>query len=198
MDEQEVLSGFIGGKYFRYALQYTFWFTRALSQQRNRAIDTWIIDLIWIIFALLLVLANGFFVAAEFAMVKVRRNKLALMVRQGRPMAQTAQWLRKRLDNSLSACQLGITVASLGLGWIGEPAIARLLRPAFDALGISSTALQHGIAFTVAFLIITGAHLVIGEQAPKIYAIRRPDIMALWCALPLRWFYVVSYPDLPP
>ena len=156
--------------------------------------DTWIVDVLWIFFTVLLVLANGFFVAAEFALVKVRRNKLALMVRQGRPMAKTAQWLRKRLDNALSACQLGITVASLGLGWVGEPAIARLLRPVFHAVGISSTVLQHGIAFTIAFLIITGAHLVIGEQAPKIYAIRRPEIMALWCAIPLRWFYVVSYP----
>ena len=88
------------------------------------------IDLINIAAALALVLINGFFVAVEFALVKLREGQLDDLVLQQRPFAATAQWLQRRLDASLSACQLGITMASLGLGWIGEPAIAHLLRPA--------------------------------------------------------------------
>jgi len=94
----------------------------------------------------------------------------------------------------LSACQLGITMASLGLGWIGEPAIAHLLRPLLQAAGVVSEIWIHGIAFAVAFTSITAAHLVFGEQAPKIYALRRPETILLWVALPLKFFYFVSYP----
>jgi CBS domain containing-hemolysin-like protein len=98
------------------------------------------------------------------------------------------------MDASLSACQLGITMASLGLGWIGEPAVAHLLRPLLQGLGVVSEIWIHGIAFAVAFSGITAAHLVLGEQAPKIYALRRPETMLLWCALPLKSFYFLSYP----
>ena len=143
-----------------------------------------------------LVLLNGFFVAAEFALVKVRGSRLAAMTRDQRPFARTAQWLAGRLERSLSACQLGITMASLGLGWIGEPAIARLLEPALHAAGVTSKALVHTVAFVVAFTIITAVHLVLGEQAPKIFAIRRPARTIRWCSLPLKWFYVGSYPLL--
>ncbi|MCA9290131.1 MAG: HlyC/CorC family transporter [Phycisphaerales bacterium] len=143
-----------------------------------------------------IVAVNGFFVAAEFALVKVRPSRLAELARQGRPMARTAEWLHVRLDRALSACQLGITMASLGLGWIGEPAVGSLLEPLLHAVGIESAAIVHTLSFIVAFTIITAAHLVIGEQAPKIFAIRRPEAMAIWCALPLRWFYILAYPLL--
>ena len=143
-----------------------------------------------------LVALNGFFVAAEFALVKVRSGRLEVMAREGRPFARTAQWTLQRLDRSLSACQLGITMASLGLGWIGEPAIARLLEPAFRTVGVSSPALLHAFAFAIAFSLITAAHIVLGEQAPKIYAIRRPGRTARWCAAPLKAFYILFYPFL--
>ena len=152
-------------------------------------------NLTYLAIAIALVLLNGFFVAAEFALVKVRGSQLDELVQQGRPFAKTAKWLGDRLDASLSACQFGITMASLALGWVGEPAFARLLEPAFDALGFSETVL-HTTSFIIAFSIITTLHLVIGEQAPKIYAIRRPELMALWCAAPLKFFYVVFYPFL--
>lgn len=157
---------------------------------------TWTTDILWIVGAALLVLLNGFFVASEFALVKVRGSKLAEAARQDKAFAKTAQWMVRRIDKSLSACQLGITVASLGLGWVGEPAVARLVEPLFRAVGVTSPALTHTLAFVIAFTVITAAHLVFGEQAPKIYAIRRPARTVRWCALPLKLFYVISYPFL--
>ncbi len=151
-------------------------------------------DIIEIAVAVLLVLLNGFFVAAEFALVKVRAGQVREMVRLRKPMAKTALWLAQRLEGSLSACQLGITMASLGLGWIGEPAFARLLDPVFRALGVRSDAALHSVSFVVAFTFITGLHLVIGEQAPKIFSIRRAEQMLLTCSVPLKWFYLASYP----
>jgi magnesium and cobalt exporter, CNNM family len=156
--------------------------------------NTWTVDLLNITAALALVLVNGFFVAVEFALVKLREGQLNDLILKQRPFAKTALWLQRRLDASLSACQLGITMASLGLGWIGEPAIAHLLRPVLMALGIESDIWLHGIAFFIAFTLITAAHLVIGEQTPKIYALRRPVTVALWCAMPLKIFYYFSYP----
>ena len=134
----------------------------------------WGSDVLKLAGALLLVLVNGFFVAIEFALVKVRESRLNELVRVRRPFAGTASWLHKRLDAALSACQLGITMASLGLGWVGEPAVAHLLRPLLIWLCISAEIWIHGIAFFIAFTTITAAHLVIGEQAPKIFALRRP------------------------
>lgn len=156
--------------------------------------NAWVTDLFKILMALLLVLINGFFVAVEFALVKLREGRLEELVKSQRPFAKTAQWLQQRLDASLSACQLGITMASLGLGWIGEPAIAHLLRPLLLALGVKTELWIHGIAFFVAFTAITAAHLVIGEQTPKIFALRRPEAVALWGAVPLKTFYYLSYP----
>jgi len=156
----------------------------------------WTVDLLWIALALGLVALNGFFVAAEFALVKVRPPRLVQLVQRGKPFARSALWLSKRLDRSLSACQLGITMASLALGWIGEPAVASLMAPAFRAAGITGPSVVHGISFVIAFTLITAAHLVLGEQSPKIFAIRRPELLALWCAAPLRAFYVTSFPLL--
>ena len=154
----------------------------------------YILDSIYIILAGIFVLLNGFFVAAEFAIVKVRASRLEELREQRKPFANTAIWLFKRQNLSLSVCQLGITMASLALGWIGEPALAHLMRPAFLTIGITSEVALHAAAFTVAFSVITSLHIVIGEQVPKIYAIRRPGIVFLWCAGPLKVFYVVFYP----
>lgn len=144
--------------------------------------------------ALVLLIANGFFVAAEFALVKVRVSRVEHMVTTKRLFAKPALWLAKRLEMTLSACQLGITMASLALGWVGEPAVATLLEPLFGLVGITSIAIVHTVSFIVGFTLITALHLVIGEQAPKIFAIRQPETMLLWCALPMKWFYILTYP----
>lgn len=153
-------------------------------------------DVTLVVLTLILVVLNGFFVAAEFALVKMRPGRLSEIAGHDGLLSTTTLWLFARMDRSLSACQLGITMASLGLGWVGEPAIARLLEPWLHDIGITSTAVLHTTAFTIAFSVITVLHLVIGEQAPKIFAIRRPEQMALWCAVPLRGFYIVAYPFL--
>lgn len=143
--------------------------------------------------ALLLVVLNGFFVAAEFALVKVRPSQINKMVNDKRLFANSCKWLFERMDHSLSACQLGITMASLGLGYVGEPAFAALLEPVLGMVGITGTAV-HIVAFLIAFSIITALHLVVGEQAPKIFAIREPVKMLLWCAAPMRFFYYILFP----
>lgn len=146
--------------------------------------------------ALVLVLINGFFVAAEFALVKVRPTKIDSYVAQKRSFAKLVRVQLRKLDAALSACQLGITLASLGLGWIGEPALAKLIRPILHSIGIHSNVLLHTVTFAIAFAIITAIHLVIGEQVPKIYAVKNPEKVACWCALPLKMFYIVAYPFL--
>lgn len=149
-----------------------------------------------IVAALLLVALNGFFVAAEFGLVKLRQTRVRGIVKiyglRGRILAQ----VHSHLDAYLSACQLGITLASLGLGWIGEPAFARLLEPAFDWLDVSSPELRHGISFFFAFSIISFLHIVVGELAPKSLAIRRPEKVAIWSATPLYAFYWIMYPAI--
>ncbi len=159
-------------------------------------IPAWLADTVEILIAIFLVLLNGFFVAAEFALVKVRLSQIEQLVTEGRMFAKTARWLAERLDASLSACQLGITMASLALGWVGEPAFAHLIEPLLESAGVTSVTVIHGIAFVIAFSTITALHLVIGEQAPKIFAIRRPEMMILWCAAPLRFFYIILFPFL--
>ena len=154
----------------------------------------WIGNLINLSVAAILVITNGFFVAAEFSLVKIRVSRIDDLIEGGRPFASTAKWLACRLEQSLSACQLGITMASLALGWVGEPAFKELLQPIFRWIGISSEGTQSLLAFIVAFTFITALHLVIGEQAPKIFAIRQPERMLLWCAVPMKLFYICSYP----
>lgn len=141
-----------------------------------------------------LVFLNGFFVAAEFAIVKVRSTQLAAKAREGDKRAARAQRVVDRLDAYLSATQLGITLASLGLGWIGEPAIADLIEPGLMSMGIATPAVVHTIAFTIAFTIITVLHIVLGELAPKSLAIQRAERVTLWVAAPLHVFYVVFRP----
>ena len=147
-----------------------------------------------ILTAVLLVLVNGFFVAAEFALVKIRLSRIEQMVAEGRMFAKTARWLAQRLERSLSACQLGITMASLALGAVGEAALEPWITPVLNWIGIDSELVQHAIAFTISFGLVTAMHLVIGEQAPKVFAIRKPEGLLLGCSLPLKIFYLLTYP----
>lgn len=143
------------------------------------------------------VLLNAFFVAAEFALVKVRAARIDEFVRAGRPAARAARHALSHLDRYLSACQLGITLASLALGALGEPAVSRLLLAAAEALGvpISQDAPWVGIAaIALAFTVITVLHMTVGEQAPKMWALRRSEKMTLAAALPLRVFTAVFGP----
>jgi len=144
-----------------------------------------------------LVFLNGFFVAAEFALVKLRVTQLTPLIESGSKRARMAERLVTHLDAYLSAAQLGITLASLGLGWIGEPIFFTLLEPVFDAVGLDQArygALRHSIAFGVGFSVITFLHIVAGEMAPKSLAIRMPLGTALWVAHPFHWFYVAMKP----
>src|SRR5438093_754266 len=149
-----------------------------------------------LLFAVLLVLLNGFFVAAEFAMVKVRSTRIEELVQQGSLQARVAQRAMHRLDGYLSATQIGITVASLGLGSVGEPAFAHLIERFFRGLGTYSLPAAHATAVAVAFVVITYLHIVFGELAPKWLAIQRPEKVALWVSLPLRLFYWLFYPAI--
>ncbi len=150
--------------------------------------------LLMLAIATALVIGNGFFVAAEFALVKIRPSRLDDMVNEGVRFAPTAKWLATRLEHSLSAGQLGITMASLALGWVGEPAFAELIIPVLNLMNVTGESTQHIVSFIIAFTVITALHLVIGEQAPKIFAIREPEKMLLWCAVPMKAFYLFSYP----
>jgi CBS domain containing-hemolysin-like protein len=141
------------------------------------------------LFAVLaLVVANGFFVAAEFAFVGVRRSRIETLAASGDPSAKRLLGLLQNLNAYLSASQLGITLASLALGWIGEPAIARLLETPLSGM---SDAWRHGVAFAIAFAIITSLHIVLGEQAPKLLGLERAEKIALAVALPMQVFYFV-------
>jgi CBS domain containing-hemolysin-like protein len=141
-----------------------------------------------------LVLLNGFFVAAEFALVKVRDTQLSPLMRRGHRRARVADYILQRLDSFLSAAQLGITLASLGLGWIGKPVFAVLLQPVFGLLDLQSPELREWAAFIIGFSAITFLHISAGEQAPKWLAIQKPLGTTLWISYPLLWFYRASYP----
>jgi len=143
-----------------------------------------------------LVLLNGFFVAAEFALVKIRNSQLEAAAAEGNKRAVIGQLVASNLDAYLSACQLGITLASLALGWVGEPFLAQMLQPAFALAGIQSTAVITSVSFTLAFSAITFLHIVLGEQAPKILAIRKPLPTTLWVSGPLRFFYLIFRPAI--
>ena len=144
--------------------------------------------------ALLLVFLNGFFVNAEFAIVKVRETRIAQLMHEGSRRAKTAHRLISNMDEYLSATQLGITLASLGLGWIGEPAFASFFEPMLAALGLPQPGLVHTLSGATAFLLITFLHIVLGELAPKSLAIQKPEVSVLWTGPPLVLFYRISYP----
>ena len=141
-----------------------------------------------------LVLLNGFFVAAEFAIVKIRDTQLHPLIATGNRRARVAVHILGQLDRYLSACQLGVTLASLGLGWIGEPVFNALLHPLMDWLGIASLKVRHALAFGIGFSAITFLHITAGEQAPKWLALQKALPTTLWIVWPLSWFYRLSFP----
>jgi CBS domain containing-hemolysin-like protein len=144
---------------------------------------------------LFFVVLNGFFVAAEFALVKVRASQITIKAREGNFFAGIAKHILEHLDEYLSACQLGITLASLGLGWIGESVVSHIVLQAASALNVQlSVEYLHTISIVIAFAIITVLHIVVGEIAPKTYAIRRSEAVTLAVAVPMRAFYVVFRP----
>ncbi|WNG46233.1 HlyC/CorC family transporter [Archangium minus] len=148
--------------------------------------------------AILLVLANGFFVATEFAIVKIRHTRLQALADEGRPGAGAALKMVEKLDAYLSATQFGITLASLGLGWLGEPAFAHLLEPVLTRVvpEAAGGALAHSLSVAIAFAIITFLHIVVGELAPKSLAIQRAEDTTITVALPMRVFYFLFYPAI--
>jgi CBS domain containing-hemolysin-like protein len=150
-----------------------------------------------ILSVLVLVLLNGFFVAAEFGLVRARREKLDALVEEGGRPARGARLALHQLDNIaeyLSACQLGITLTSIGIGFLGEVALASLLS---DALGgVLSHAVAAPLSFIVAYVLATSAHITLGEQVPKIYAITHPEAISIRVARPLQWFRVALRPAI--
>jgi CBS domain containing-hemolysin-like protein len=143
---------------------------------------------------MLLVVLNGFFVACEFAMVKVRAAHFEEGEMAGRKRVRMAREILGNMEAYLSAAQLGITLTSLGLGWAGGPFVARLLAPGFRAIGLQNAELIGGLSFLVAFLLISFLHIVVGEQAPKVLALRRARQILMLCAWPIHVFYTVFCP----
>ncbi|MEF8891780.1 MAG: hemolysin family protein [Haloferacaceae archaeon] len=144
--------------------------------------------------ALALVVLNGFFVAAEFAFVRIRGTSVEQLAEEGRPGAGTLQEVMVSLDDYLATTQLGITIASLGLGWVGEPAVASLIEPVLAP--ILPVNLIHLVAFAVGFTLITFLHVVFGELAPKTLAIARTERLSLFLAPPMKVFYYLLYPGI--
>jgi len=135
--------------------------------------------------ALVLIVLNGFFVAAEFALVKVRDSRIQQLEEEGSRRAVVVRRVLGDLDSYLSVCQVGITVASLALGWVGEPAVSRLIAPLLETVGITNERVVEIISVALGFAIITYAHLVFGEQAPKYFSIQRSESVSLWISRPL-------------
>ncbi|WP_218094911.1 hemolysin family protein [Paenibacillus solanacearum] len=148
-----------------------------------------------LVLVFLLVLLNGFFVAAEFALVKVRQTRLQQLAGEGNSKAKYALAVTKKLDAYLSSTQLGITLASLGLGWVGEPAISHLIvEPLFHAMGIGLAWYANALSVFIGFAVITFLHIVLGELAPKSLAIQKSEGTSLWLSAPLMLFYKIFYP----
>ena len=150
--------------------------------------------LLKILLVLALVLLNGFFVAAEFALVKIRETQLDMLVVKANSRAKIARSIIANLNSYLSATQLGITMASLGLGWAGQPVFTTLLSPLLLSLNVESEPVRHSISFAIGFSALTFLHITAGELAPKWTAIQNPLPIALGVAQPLRWFFIASYP----
>src|SRR6476659_6562000 len=151
----------------------------------------------WYLFlAFLFILANGFFVAAEFAIIRVRPTQLAEIAAEGSTRARMARRITRRLDSYLSATQLGVTLASLALGWVGEPAFETLIKPQLLKLGITAPGISHSIAATIAFTLITVLHIIIGELGPKYIAMDKRLPTSLAVAHPLRGVYPLMHPAI--
>jgi len=148
--------------------------------------------LINLLLVLVLVIVNGLFVAAEFAIVKVRSSRIQALAEDGNIRAKFAKHIMNNVNAYLSASQLGITLASLAIGWLGEPAVAALLRPLLE--GVVPEFVLHTLAFIIAYTLITVFHIIIGEQFPKMYAIRKAETVTLWLAAPMFVFYKIMRP----
>lgn len=153
-------------------------------------------NIVLLLVAVALVATNGFFVAAEFSLVKVRKTRIDQLVAEGKGSAKVVQREIDHLDNYIAATQLGITLASLSLGWLGEPALARIFEPLFDTflVGDAAKAAAHTIAGVISFAIITAFHIVLGELVPKSIALQRTEATALFVARPLAVFNIVFRP----
>lgn len=138
-------------------------------------------------------LMNAFFVVAELSLVRVRRSQLEMAVEEGKPGAKNAKIIADNVNAYLSACQLGITLASLALGWLGEPAFAALFHPIFEALHLPQAAVT-AICVAIGYFLMTTLHVVVGELIPKSLAIFSTESYALHTATPLMWFYRITYP----
>ena len=159
--------------------------------------DGSMLDLLGILAVFSLVIANGFFVAAEFSFVAVRRSRVTELVSAGRLNAKALKHAVDNLDANLAATQLGITISSLALGWIGEPALAHLIEPLLHGLsGSLATAGSHAAAVAIAFILITALHIVLGELAPKSLALQRSEATALLVVRPLTLFLILLRPAI--
>ncbi|HEV2454106.1 MAG TPA: hemolysin family protein [Verrucomicrobiae bacterium] len=147
-----------------------------------------------ILAVVVLVLLNGFFVAAEFALVRIRETQLDTLAAKNQFNARTARRIVRNLNAYLSATQLGITMASLGLGWLGQSVFAKLFSAPIEMLGIRSPTLVDSLSFLLGFVLLTFFHITAGELAPKWLTIQKPLPVALWAAVPLRCFYLALYP----
>jgi CBS domain containing-hemolysin-like protein len=144
--------------------------------------------------ALVMVGLNAFFVAAEFALVRVRESRIVQLEQEGSARAGVVRGTLRDLDSYLSVCQVGITVASLALGWLGEPAVSHLIEPVLAGVGVGSDQVVTVVSVIIGFSVITYAHLVFGEQAPKYFSIQRAERVALWVSRPLNLFRLVLRP----
>jgi CBS domain containing-hemolysin-like protein len=172
-----------------------FWLAVAASTEVEDKLGTSGSILFNLLVILLLVFLNGFFVASEFALVKVRTTQLDAL-EEGDKKVVLARHLTSNLDAYLSATQLGITLSSLALGWIGEPYLARLIRPLLIDVGMTSETIVHGVSFAIGFGIITYLHIVLGEVTPKSLGIRKALAITLWISPPLHLFYIVFRPAI--
>lgn len=148
------------------------------------------LSLLLVVFFLLM---NAFFVMAEFALVRVRKSQVDMLVEEGRPGSKYAQLIANNVNAYLSACQLGITLASLALGWLGEPAVSALFHPLFTLLGVPDS-VNFAVSVAIGFCLVTALHIVVGELIPKSLAIFSTEKYALFTAGPLVWFYRLTYP----
>ncbi len=146
-----------------------------------------------LVLVVLFLLMNAFFVIAEFALVRVRKSQLEIAVEEGKRGAKNAKTVAENVNAYLSACQLGITLASLALGWLGEPAFSELIRPLFVMLHLPEAAISV-VAVAIGYFIMTTLHVVVGELIPKSFAIFSTEKYALMTATPLIWFYKITYP----
>jgi CBS domain containing-hemolysin-like protein len=151
------------------------------------------LDILNLVFIAILIALTAFFVTSEFAIVKIRSSRIDQLIEEGNKNAIAAKKVISNLDEYLSACQLGITITALGLGWLGEPTIEHLLRPVINSFGLPSS-ISHIISFSIAFAFITFLHVVVGELAPKTLAIQKAEAVTLLTTRPLIWFYRVMYP----